>query len=34
MATIFTLDIYNKIGAPKSETRLVAVGRITAIVRA
>ena len=32
IATIFTLDIYNKIGAPKSETRLVAVGRITAIV--
>jgi solute:Na+ symporter, SSS family len=32
VATIFTLDIYNKIGAPKSEARLVAVGRIAAIV--
>lgn len=32
VATIFTLDIYNKIGEPKSETRLVAVGRITAVV--
>lgn len=29
IATIFTLDIYNKMGAPKSETRLVAVGRMT-----
>ncbi|MGH8185809.1 MAG: sodium/sugar symporter [Steroidobacteraceae bacterium] len=32
VATIFTLDVYNKIGAPKSEDRLVAVGRITAVV--
>lgn len=32
IATIFTLDIYNKMGAPKSERRLVAVGRITAVV--
>jgi SSS family solute:Na+ symporter len=32
VATIFTLDIYNKMGKPKSETRLVAVGRITAVV--
>ncbi|HKS57744.1 MAG TPA: sodium/sugar symporter [Steroidobacteraceae bacterium] len=32
IATIFTLDIYNKMGAPKSETRLVTVGRITAVV--
>ena len=32
IATIFTLDIYNKIGAPKSETRLVTVGRIAAVV--
>ena len=32
IATIFTLDIYSKIGAPKSETRLVAVGRIAATV--
>mgnify|MGYP001371735880 CR=1 FL=1 len=31
VAAIFTLDIYNKIGAPKSEERLVAVGRISAI---
>lgn len=31
IATIFTLDIYNKFGAPKSETRLVAVGRIAAV---
>ena len=32
VATIFTLDIYNKMGAPKSETRLVNVGRIAAVV--
>lgn len=31
VATIFTLDIYNKLGSPKSEQRLVAVGRITAV---
>jgi solute:Na+ symporter, SSS family len=30
VATIFTLDIYNKLGAPKSEERLVRVGRIAA----
>jgi solute:Na+ symporter, SSS family len=32
VATIFTLDIYNKLGTPKSEQRLVTVGRITAVV--
>jgi SSS family solute:Na+ symporter len=32
IATIFTLDVYNKMGAPKPEARLVAVGRITAVV--
>jgi SSS family solute:Na+ symporter len=32
VATIFTLDIYNQIGAPKSETQLVTVGRIAAAV--
>jgi SSS family solute:Na+ symporter len=32
IATIFTLDVYNKIGEPKSENRLVLVGRITAAV--
>jgi SSS family solute:Na+ symporter len=32
VASIFTLDIYNKIGAAKSETQLVAVGRIAAVV--
>jgi solute:Na+ symporter, SSS family len=32
IATIFTLDLYNKFGGPKSETRLVAVGRIAAVV--
>ncbi|MET0499066.1 MAG: sodium/sugar symporter [Steroidobacteraceae bacterium] len=32
IATIFTLDVYNQLGAPKSEARLVAVGRITAVV--
>ncbi len=32
IATIFTLDVYNKIGAPKQEARLVAVGRIAAVV--
>jgi SSS family solute:Na+ symporter len=32
VATIFTLDIYNKVGTPKSEQRLVLVGRITAAV--
>lgn len=31
IATIFTLDIYNKMGAPQPERRLVAVGRITAV---
>ena len=30
IATIFTLDIYNKVGAPKDERRLVLVGRIVA----
>jgi len=30
IATIFTLDIYNKIGAPKDERTLVTVGRIVA----
>jgi SSS family solute:Na+ symporter len=30
IATIFTLDIYNKIGQPKSEQNLVLVGRIVA----
>lgn len=32
IATIFTLDIYNKMGTPKDEHRLVTVGRITAVV--
>jgi len=32
VATIFTLDLYNKFGRPKSERRLVLVGRITAVV--
>jgi SSS family solute:Na+ symporter len=32
VATIFTLDIYNKIGEPKGEDRLVLVGRIAAVV--
>ncbi len=32
IATIFTLDIYNKHGASKSETQLVKVGRIAAAV--
>jgi SSS family solute:Na+ symporter len=32
IATIFTLDVYNKLGEPKSETQLVRVGRITAVV--
>jgi len=32
IATIFTLDIYNKIGAPKDEATLVRVGRIAAVV--
>ena len=32
IATIFTLDIYNKLGAPKSEHVLVLVGRVSAIV--
>jgi SSS family solute:Na+ symporter len=31
IATIFTLDVYNKLGAPKSEQRLVSVGRIAAV---
>jgi len=32
IATIFTLDIYNKMGQPKPERQLVLVGRITAVV--
>jgi solute:Na+ symporter, SSS family len=32
VATIFTLDLYNKIGKPKDERKLVLVGRITAVV--
>ncbi|GFE85714.1 sodium/sugar symporter [Steroidobacter agaridevorans] len=32
IATIFTLDIYNKMGQPKPEKQLVRVGRITAAV--
>ncbi|HEX8234254.1 MAG TPA: sodium/sugar symporter [Caulobacteraceae bacterium] len=32
VATIFTLDIYNKFGGKKDERRLVLVGRITAVV--
>ena len=32
IATIFTLDIYNKTGAPKPEHELVRVGRIAAVV--
>jgi SSS family solute:Na+ symporter len=32
IATIFTLDIYAKTGAPKDEHTLVRVGRITAVV--
>lgn len=32
IATIFTLDIYNKFGAPKGEQQLVKVGRIAATV--
>jgi solute:Na+ symporter, SSS family len=32
IATIFTLDIYNKMGQPKPEKQLVLVGRITAAV--
>jgi SSS family solute:Na+ symporter len=32
IATIFTLDIYNKTGAPKDERTLVRVGRIAAVV--
>ncbi len=32
IATIFTLDIYNKLGAPKNEATLVRVGRIAAVV--
>ncbi|MBL8265843.1 sodium:solute symporter family transporter, partial [Steroidobacter sp.] len=32
IATIFTLDIYNKLGQPKPEKQLVLVGRITAVV--
>ncbi|MBM0106061.1 sodium/sugar symporter [Steroidobacter sp. S1-65] len=31
IATIFTLDIYNKLGEPKPEKQLVLVGRITAV---
>jgi len=30
IATIFTLDIYNKVGTPKDERRLVLIGRIVA----
>lgn len=32
IATIFTLDVYAKTGAPKDERTLVRVGRITAVV--
>jgi SSS family solute:Na+ symporter len=32
IATIFTLDIYNKFGKPKGESQLVKVGRIAAAV--
>lgn len=32
VATIFTLDVYNKIGAPASEAKLVMVGRLAAVV--
>jgi SSS family solute:Na+ symporter len=32
IATIFTLDIYNKMGQPKPEKQLVLVGRLTAVV--
>lgn len=32
VATIFTLDIYNKIGLARSEQQLVRMGRITAVV--
>jgi SSS family solute:Na+ symporter len=32
IATIFTLDIYNKMGQPKPEGQLVLAGRITAVV--
>jgi SSS family solute:Na+ symporter len=32
IATIFTLDVYAKSGAPKSEHHLVRVGRIAAVV--
>lgn len=32
VATIFTLDVYNKLGTPKTEDQLVLVGRITAVV--
>lgn len=32
IATIFTLDIYNKMGRPKPEKQLVLVGRLTAVV--
>ncbi len=32
VATIFTLDLYNKIGRPKDERKLVGVGRIAAVV--
>jgi solute:Na+ symporter, SSS family len=31
VATIFTLDLYNKMGAPKDERRLVLVGRLSAV---
>jgi SSS family solute:Na+ symporter len=32
IATIFTLDVYNKIGAPKTEHKLVVAGRLAAVV--
>ncbi len=32
VATIFTLDVYNKMGKPKGEGELVRVGRLTAVV--
>lgn len=32
VATIFTLDVYNKLGTPKNEQQLVRMGRIAAVV--
>src|SRR5690606_5873101 len=32
VATIFTLDVYNKMGKPKGEGELVRVGRLAAVV--